>query len=122
MLRERLRGLTAELEEWDKKMAEMAKVLAFAKQNPGKISPQSLQRAGSTYLDAQTHAATLREEVGKLNKQLQLSEDGRIIVEKVLYEGGEVSVGGKRQKIVAERGPGIFRLREGELVYDDPPR
>lgn len=122
MLRERLGGLAAELEAWQKKMAEMAKVLTFAKQNPGKISPQSLQRAGSTYLDAQTHATTLREEIEGLSKQLQLSADGRIIVERVLYEGGEVSVGGKRQKIVAERGPGIFRLREGELVYDDLPR
>jgi len=122
LMHERLRSLAAEQDEWDKKMAEMEKVLAFAKQNPGKISPESFQRAENTYLDARTHATTVREEFEVLNKQLQLSEDGQVIVEKKLYEGVEVLVSGMRHKIVAERGPGVFHMREGELVYDDLPR
>lgn len=121
-MQEQLRNLVAELGEWAKKMAEMEKVRAFAKQNPGKISPESLQRVEKTHLDAQTHMTTLSEEIGMLNKKLLLSEDGQIIVEKKIYENVEISVGGVRNKIIAERGPGVFHLRENELVYDDLPR
>ncbi|MCE5181199.1 MAG: FapA family protein [Betaproteobacteria bacterium] len=121
-MQEQLRNLVAELGEWAKKMAEMEKVLAFAKQNPGKISAESLQRVEKTHLDAQTHMTVLSEEIETQNKKLLLSEDGQVIVEKKIYEGVEVIVGGVRNKIIAERGPGVFHLRENELVYDDLPR
>lgn len=121
-IQDRLRSMAAEQGEWDKKMEEMEKVLAFAKQNPGKISPESLLRAEKTHLDAQTRAKILHEEFETLNKKLLLLEDGQVVVEKNIYEGVEVIVGGVRNKIIAERGPGVFHLREGELVYDDLPR
>ena len=43
-------------------------------------------------------------------------------MEKTLYEGVEVMSGGLRYKAIAERGAGMFCLREGELVYDDLSR
>lgn len=121
-MQERMRNLAAEQGEWAKKMEEMEKVLAFARQNPGKISAESLQRVEKTHLDAQAHITILGEEIEMLNKKLLLLEDGQVTVEKKLYEGVEIIVGGVRNKIIAERGSGVFHLREGELVYDDLPR
>ncbi|MDP2879741.1 MAG: FapA family protein [Sulfuricella sp.] len=121
-MNDRLRLLASEREEWDKKLEDVQRVLAFAKLNPGKLSEETLQKAEKTLVSAQARIAELQDEHEILNGQLRLSDKGRVVVEKTLYEGVEVMSGGQRYKAVAERGAGVFCLREGELVYDDLPR
>ncbi|MDO9065225.1 MAG: FapA family protein [Sulfuricella sp.] len=121
-MNDRLRHLASEQEEWGKKLEEVQRVLAFARLNPGKLSEEALQKAEKTLAAAQAHTAALQDEHEVLNGQLRLSDKGRVVVEKALYEGVEVMSGGRRYKAVAERGAGVFCLHEGELVFDDLPR
>lgn len=121
-MNDRLRHLASEREEWDKKLEDVQRVLAFAKLNPGRLSEETLQKAEKTLVAAQARIAELQDEHEVLNGQLELADKGRVVVEKILYEGVEVMSGGRRYKAVAERGAGVFCLREGELVYDDLPR
>lgn len=121
-MNDRLRHLASEREEWDKKLEDVQRVLAFSKLNPGRLSEETLQKAEKTLVAAQARIAELQDEHEVLNGQLLLADKGRVIVEKVLYEGVEVMSGGRRYKAVAERGAGVFCLREGELVFDDLPR
>lgn len=121
-MNDRLRLLASEREEWDKKLEDVQRVLAFSKLNPGRLSEETLQKAEKTLVAAQARIAELQDEHEVLNGQLELSDKGRVVVEKTLFEGVEVMSGGRRYKAVAERGAGVFCLREGELVYDDLPR
>ncbi|HUX65406.1 FapA family protein [Sulfuricella sp.] len=121
-MNDRLRLLVSEREEWDKKLEDVQRVLAFSKLNPGRLSEETLQKAEKTLVAAQARIAELQDEHEVLNGQLQLADKGRVVVEKILFEGVEVMSGGQRYKAVAERGAGVFCLREGELVFDDLPR
>jgi len=121
-MNDRLRHLASEREEWDKKLEDVQRVLAFSKLNPGRLSEETLQKAEKTLVAAQARIAELQDEHEVLNGQLQLADKGRVVVEKILFEGVEVMSGGLRYKAIAERGAGVFCLREGELVFDALPR
>ena len=121
-MNDRLRQLASEHEEWGKKLGDVQRVLAFAKLNPGRLSEEVLQKAEKTLVAAQARIAALQDEHDVLKGQLKLSDKGRVVVEKALYEGVEVMSGGLHFKAIAERGAGMFCLREGELVYDDLSR
>jgi uncharacterized protein (DUF342 family) len=121
-MHDRLRHLAHEQTEWEKKLDDVEKVLAFAKQNPAKLPPEMLRQAQKTWEGAQAHIAGLRDEHEVLFEQIQRADQAQVIVEKNLYEGVEVLLGGGRFKAVDERRGGVFCLREGELKFDALPR
>jgi len=121
-MHDRLRQLAHEQTDWEKKLNDVEKVLAFAKQNPAKLPPEMLRQAQKTWEGAQAHIAGLREEHEVLFEQIQRADQARVIVEKNLYEGVEVQLGGSRFKALDERRGGVFCLREGELKFDALPR
>lgn len=120
-MNDRLRRLVIERQEWEKKLEDVQKVLEFSKLNPGRLPEETVQKAEKTLAAAQDRIAVLQDEHEVLNGQRHLSNKGRVVVEKTLYEGVEIMSGGQRYKAVAERGAGVFCLHEGELVYDDLP-
>lgn len=122
MMQERLRRLTSERQELDKKLEDVQKVLAFHALNPGKISAADKEKAEKTLLGIQSSIAVVQEECDGLNRLRQQVDKGRVVVEKTLYEGVEVMFGAQRYKTKMEQGSGVFCLRGGELEYGDLPR
>lgn len=121
-MNERLHLLASEREEWGKKLEDVQRVRAFANLNPGRLSEENRQKAEKTLVAAQARLAELQAEQDVLDEQIKLSDQGRVVVEKILFEGVEVVSGGQHYKAAAERGAGVFSVREGELVFDDLPR
>lgn len=122
LMQERLRRLTSERQELDKKLEDVQKLLAFHSLNPGKISATDKDKAEKTLLGLQSSIAVLQEECDGLNRQRQQVDKGRVMVERTLYEGVEIMFGAQRYKAKGEQEGGVFRLSGGELVYDDLAR
>lgn len=122
LMQERLRRLTSEQQEMEKKQEEVQKVLNFYSLNPGKISATDKTKAEKTLASLQTSIAVVKDECEALNRQRQKVDKCRVVVERTLYEGVEVVSGGQRYKTKTEQGSGVFVLRNGELEYGDLPR
>jgi hypothetical protein len=119
---ELLRRLAREREAWDSRLADVEKLIAFAAASPGRIAPAVLERANHTRKDALTRIELLREEQERVSQQIHLAQDAKVAVMKTVFGGIEVEFGGKFHWTVDKREGGVFRLEEGELVFDTLPR
>lgn len=121
-MHERLRRVSTERQELERKQDELFRMLAFAKQNPEKVTADKLQKAEKAMADVHAQLGQLHDEFEVLNRQLQMSAKGRVVVEKALFEGAEVVFGKHRYKAVGEKGYGVFHVSEEVLVFDELPQ
>ena len=117
-----LKRLAREREAWENRLADVEKLLAFARENPGRIAADVLARADYTRRDAQTRIELLREEQEQVSLQIELAKDAKVAVIKTVFGGIEVEFGGKFHWTTDKREGGVFRLDEGELIFDALPR
>ncbi len=116
-----LRRLSREREEREKALEDVARLIAFAAQNPGRIPADALAKAENTRQVALERIQALQAEMDDLSRQIELGKSAQVVVGRTLCGGAEVQFGSKLYKAAEEREGGVFCLREGELAYDILP-
>lgn len=116
-----MRRLVREREEREKALDDVARLIAFAAQTPGRIPPDAVAKAEKTRQVALERIAALQEELDVLVQQIELGKNAKIVVGRTLCGGVEVQLGGRLYRAVDEREGGVFCLRDGELAYDILP-
>lgn len=118
---ELMKRLAREREEREKALEDVARLIAFAAQNPGRIPPDALAKAEKTRQVALDRIEALHEELDGVTHQIELSKNACVVVGRTLCGGAEVQLGGKLYRAAEEREGGVFSLRDGELSYDILP-
>ncbi len=117
-LHERLQAATKEREAAEHKLAEIIKLLQVAQANPGRLPQATIQSATATRDAGNLEIEALRAEETELRKQIELAHDAKVVAEKHVFAGVEVSFGPKHHNMVADRQGGCFHLKDGELVFE----
>lgn len=117
-LNDRRRHLLHEIERQEKGLEDIDKLLRFSAQNPGKMKPETLEKVQRTRESLEHDVDVLRQEMEEVVAQLGLTEDARVVVTKTLFSNVTVSFGEKYYQSSDELGPGVFLLREGEIVFE----
>ena len=117
-LHERLKAIGEELKAAEHKLEQILKLLGFSLKHPGRVPEDGLHAAEATRDGLNVEMERLREEAKEVQAEIDLANDAQAIAESKVYAGVEVHFGVQCQKTAADRQGGIFRLSEGELVFE----
>lgn len=116
-LLEKLRLASKHLEAKNRELDEVVKLTRFIEEHPDRIKPEIRQKAENTFLALQQVIEMALQDKDELERQLEWSEDARVIVEKTVFSNVQVEMGGKIHCVELERSKGTFSLRDGEIEF-----
>lgn len=97
-------------------LLEVSKLLALARQQPGRLPEATVEKARHTAAVIAADIAALREECEEINRKMSLALGARVIATQKLHEAVEVHLAGRHYRVQREYGPCAVGLdREGEL-------
>lgn len=112
-LTHKLEALRARLQQLAKELADVTRLLDYARAQPQRIGPEVRQKAERT-------AASLAQEIAEADAahevfkaQLKLADGAACIVGQKVHGGSKVRVGDQLSEIEDERGGGVYRVAEG---------
>ncbi len=117
LLQSKLSGLCHQLQLKNKQMEDLEHVITFARENPGRIKPELLEKTERTCESLQLDIAALNQEKSALQVQMDVADSARIVVSQKTYGGVKVRIGDKVRQIENELGPGTFHLMDNEIHY-----
>lgn len=117
-LLEKLRLASKHLEAKNRELDEVVKLTRFIEEHPDRIKPKIRQKAENTFLALQQTIEMALQDKDELARQLELSEDARVVVEKTVFSNVQIEIGGKIHCVEVERGKGAFSLKEGEIEFN----
>ena len=115
---ERLRVCNQKKTEADNKFADVLIFLGSAKKNPGKTGPEAIAVAEAEKITLYAEIAEHTADALQIKKEINLAQQGQVIVSKKIYAGSEIRVGQKVYETNQDREGGLFKLGDkGELVF-----
>lgn len=117
-LLEKLRLASKHLEAKNRELDEVVKLTRFIEEHPDRIKPEIRLKAENTFLALQQTIEMALQDKDELARQLELSEDARVVVEKTVFSNVQIEIGGKIHCVEVERGKGAFSLKEGEIEFN----
>lgn len=106
-------------EEFDKFMLLMTSV----EQQPEAVRRTLLARGEATMAEMEAQITALEQELAAVNAQISEANQKTIVVERRVYAGVMVVLGGRRYRVVHDAGPGSFRIDPAEpatVTYAPP--
>lgn len=113
----RLDAVNQRLQKLEKEKAELARIIAYARDNPQRINPDILQKAERTCEKLLLDIADSSRERETLQAQLNLADNAKVVIGQKLYGGVHIRIGNKVRQNEDERGGGTFRLDEEDISY-----
>ena len=117
-LHEKLRQVSKQLEAKSKELDEVVKLIKFIEDHPDRIKPEIKQKAENTFQALLDVIEMAQQDKDELAKQLELSVDAKVIVEKTLFGNVQVEIGGKVHWVDLQRSNGTFSLKEDEIAFE----
>lgn len=116
-LNDKLKRTTQHLETKATAMIETVKLLDFIKSHPERMPAGILSKAENTQMALMLDIETLQEEKEQLEFEIELSVDAGVVVEKTVFGGVQVEIGGKVHRVDTQSGPGNFTLGEDGITF-----
>ncbi|MFN3397901.1 MAG: DUF342 domain-containing protein [Sulfurimicrobium sp.] len=116
-LHEKLRQAGKFLEDRNKELDEVVKLIRFIEDHPERIKPEIRQKAENTFQALLDVIEMAQQDKDELARQLELSEEARVVAEQTLFGNVQVKIGRKVYWVDLQRGRGTFSLEEGEIVF-----
>lgn len=107
------RRLDAKLKE----NGELTKVMQILKARPDK--QEMAGKARLTLRKVNEEIVEIMEETRAIEAQVRVADESRIVVSRTTHAGVMIAIGKKSKFIADDRGPGVFVLADGELIYGD---
>lgn len=102
-----------------KEQQEVERVLAYARETPGRVSPEMLQKVTNTQEKLERDIETCEQEKSDLQTRLNLRANARVIVAKQVFGGVVVRIGHKVWQIKEDRGGATFYLQDGDIYLQN---
>ncbi|GHU02602.1 hypothetical protein AGMMS49960_15220 [Betaproteobacteria bacterium] len=103
-LAKQTKTLAAERSDYENRLLESSKLLAFAAKNPQRLNPQQLDRVRQTAATLSAEITRVRDKENALAAQIALAQNARVVAEEALYEGAEVHLGPLRYRVAHDIG------------------
>jgi hypothetical protein len=116
-LNDKLKRTTQHLETKATGMIETVKLLDFIKSHPERMPAGILSKAENTQMALMLDIETLQEEKEQLEFEIELSVDARVVVEKTVFGGVQVEIGGKIHLVDTQGSGGSFTLGEDGITF-----
>ena len=120
LLQSKMDAVGKRLQQLEKEQEELARIIAYARDNPQRIKPDLLQKTERTCEKLQLDIDTCTQEKNVLQTQLSLADDARVVISQKVFGGVQVRIGNKMRQVDEERGSGTFRLlhlQEDEVFF-----
>ncbi len=114
---ERLNDTIKTRKEVERKIADLAKLLDLANQNPDFMPLKTVNAAIATRNAMSTQIVTLLATENELKIELDLVNRAQVVVGQNIFCGVEIKIGIKQHRIPADKNKGTFLLRNGELKF-----
>lgn len=114
-LSKRMLELAHARDDKEKKLLDVSKLLAFAQQNPARVTSDMLERARHTAAALSAEISTLREEEDSLKQVADLALDARVHAIQQLHEGVSVRLGTQVLRVAHDQGAAVIGLGESGL-------
>ncbi|MFA5242634.1 MAG: FapA family protein [Sulfuricella sp.] len=116
-LNDKLKRTTQHLDTKATAMIETVKLLDFVKSHPERMPAGILSKAENTQMALMLDIETLQEEKEQLEFEIELSVDARVVVEKTVFGGVQVEIGGKIHLVDTQGSGGSFTLGEEGITF-----
>lgn len=116
-LQDKLRQAEKLLVEKSHELDEIVKLIKFIEDHPERIKPEIQQKAENTFLALHQVIEMALQDKDELARQVELSEEARVVVEKTLFGNVQVEIGGKIHWVDLQRNNGTFSLKDDEVVF-----
>ena len=117
LLQSRMDAIGKRLQQLEKEKEELARIIAYARDNPQRIKPDLLQKTERTCEKLQLDIDTSTQEKDALQTQLGLADNAKIAIGQKVFGGVHVRIGSKMRQVDEERSYGTFRLQEDEIFF-----
>jgi uncharacterized protein (DUF342 family) len=115
--KERLSEVRLQLDKKQKEAEEIAKTLAYVKQNPLCLDPATVRLKEKTSIHLQSEIAELTGQKKRLQKRLESVDHAGIEVERTVHDGVKVAIGDKALSVDDELENVTFHIEEDAIVY-----
>lgn len=115
VIHKQLQILASARAEKENQLLELSKLLEFGHKNPGRLPPETLEKARLTAASLSGEIEAIRVEQDELAAQIELSRQARVIAEQALHEGVEVTLAGQHYCVNGDHGPVAIGLGDNGL-------
>lgn len=115
VMHKQLQTLASARAEKENQLLELSKLLDFARRNPGRLPPDTQEKARLTAASLGAEIEAIRLEQDELGAQIELSRQARVIAEQALHEGVEVTLAGQHYCVNGDHGPVAIGLGDNGL-------
>uniref|UniRef100_C6E0C9 Flagellar Assembly Protein A N-terminal region domain-containing protein n=1 Tax=Geobacter sp. (strain M21) TaxID=443144 RepID=C6E0C9_GEOSM len=105
------------LAEKGRLIEELAKTLAYVRENPGKMEPGLLALKERIYAKYQAEIAELNNEKKRLEKRMEINAQARVEVERDAFLGTQIKIGSTALQIEEDLTNPTFALGENGIIY-----
>lgn len=114
-----LNTIDIKLEKLRKEKEEIERALNYARQTPGRVSPEMLQKITNTREKLEGDIDTYELEKSDLAARLSLISNARVMVGKQIFGGAIVHIGHQVWQVKEDRDGGTFLIMDGEITLGD---
>lgn len=116
-LHDRLSVISEAFKVASEKLLKVSKLLQMAEVNPGRIPENTIKAAEATRTAINAEIASILAGKKAVEQEIQAGEEAQVVAAKSFLSGTEIYFGSQRQNFVIDRSGGVFRLKDGQLVY-----
>lgn len=115
---EHLRVCNEKRKAADNKFADVLMALGAAKKTPGKTSPEEMEKLDAERVALLAEIAACTEQSLQLKKEIDLAQQAQVVALKRVFADVEIRIGQKHVENSQDRECGVFRLENGDLVFN----
>jgi uncharacterized protein (DUF342 family) len=116
-LHDKLKRTTQFLEKKAREMEDVIKLLTYVRSHPERMPADILHKAENTQMALMLDMETLQEEKEQFEHELDLAVDARVVVEKAIFGGVQIEIGGQIHHVEMQRSGGSFTLGEEGITF-----
>lgn len=105
------------LAEKERLIEELAKTLAYVRDNPGSMEPGLLALKQRIYVKYEGDIAELVSEEKRLQKRMEINAQAQVVVERDVFLGAQIRIGSKALQIEEDLMNPTFALGEEGVIY-----
>jgi uncharacterized protein (DUF342 family) len=102
----------------EKEQEDIHKILAFIDEHPEKRNDEMLEKLHHTLSKLIIDAEMYNSELDELMENMTVIADAKVIAERSVYIGTEISINSVYWKAQENRGKSLFRVKDGEMVIN----
>lgn len=119
LLHSKMIAIEKQLQRFNKEQEELARIIAYAQDNPQRVNPDVLHKIECTNEKLDMDIETCNQEQIALQSKLKLSGTAKVAIGQKVFGGVDVRIGHKTWQVNDDRNGGTFRMQDGEVIFEN---